>query len=49
MLSIIAGPELEMVSAFGAHGDDSKNSQLRLGSTADESEMDGDDEGMEIL
>ncbi|KAJ5309221.1 hypothetical protein PENANT_c042G10792 [Penicillium antarcticum] len=46
--SIIAGSELEMVSAFGAH-DDSKNSRLRLGSTADESEMDGDDEGMEIL
>lgn len=48
---IVAGPELEMVSSFGdAQCDrDSKSSRLRLGSTADElSEMDGDDEGMEI-
>jgi hypothetical protein len=42
--SIIAGSELEMV-AFGA--DDSKTRML--GSAADESEIDGDDEGMEIL
>ncbi|KAJ5682707.1 hypothetical protein N7462_005872 [Penicillium macrosclerotiorum] len=49
---IIAGPDLEMVGAFGADGQcerDSKNAQLRLGSTADEySEVDGDDEGMEL-
>jgi hypothetical protein len=47
---IIAGPELEMV-ALGADssGDRDKGSRLRLGSTADElSELDGDDEGMEI-
>ncbi|KAJ5578513.1 uncharacterized protein N7459_007477 [Penicillium hispanicum] len=49
---IIAGPELEMVGAFGAEGQcdrDLKNSRLRLGSTADEiSEIDGDDETMEM-
>ncbi|KAJ5091349.1 hypothetical protein NUU61_006219 [Penicillium alfredii] len=47
---IIAGPELEMVSAFGADGlgtRDSKSSR-QLGSAADESELDADDEGMEL-
>jgi hypothetical protein len=47
---IIAGPELEMVGAFdGASVGESKGSQLRLGSTADElSELEGDEEGMEL-
>ncbi|KAJ5388422.1 hypothetical protein N7509_010963 [Penicillium cosmopolitanum] len=48
---IVAGPELEMVSSFGGESqcERDKSSRLRLGSAADElSEMDGDDEGMEI-
>ncbi|CAI7636432.1 unnamed protein product [Penicillium pancosmium] len=48
---IVAGPELEMVSSFGGESqcERDKCSRLRLGSAADElSEMDGDDEGMEI-
>lgn len=49
---IIAGPELEMVSSFGGDSQcdrESKSLRLRLGSAADEmSEMDGDDEGMEL-
>ncbi|KAJ5948101.1 hypothetical protein N7466_001116 [Penicillium verhagenii] len=48
---IIAGPELEMVSSLGDEtcDRDGKGSRLRLGSAADEmSEVDGDDEGMEI-
>lgn len=46
---IIAGPELEMVGAFdGASVTESKGSQLRLGSTDEMSELDGDDEGMEL-
>ncbi|KAG0158541.1 hypothetical protein PDIDSM_6056 [Penicillium digitatum] len=47
---ILAGPELEMVT-FGADGlvDRDKSSRMRLGSTAEEmSEVDADDEGMEI-
>lgn len=49
---IIAGPELEMVGALGADGQcdrDSKGARLRLGSTTDDlSEIDGDDEIMEL-
>lgn len=48
---IMAGPELEMVAleAEGS-GERDKGTRLRLGSTADEmSELDADDEGMEIL
>jgi len=46
---IIAGSELEMVGAFDEASGESKGSQLRLGSTTDDlSELDGDDEGMEL-
>ncbi|KAJ5614574.1 hypothetical protein N7528_008228 [Penicillium herquei] len=44
---IIAGPELELVGDGSC--DHGKGSRLRLGSTTDDmSEVDGDDEGMEI-
>ncbi|CAG7958533.1 unnamed protein product [Penicillium olsonii] len=46
---IIAGPELEMVTLGNDLGDRDKGSRLRLGSTTDEmSELEADDEGMEI-
>ncbi|KAJ5765135.1 hypothetical protein N7520_004694 [Penicillium odoratum] len=47
---IIAGPELEMVSSLGDDScDRDGKGRLGLGSAADEmSELDGDDEGMEI-
>ncbi|KAJ5288188.1 hypothetical protein N7478_003874 [Penicillium angulare] len=48
---VIAGPELEMVSSMGDGSCDreTKGSRLRLGSTTDEmSELDGDDDGMEM-